>query len=514
MRFPSSVLIILLLQLWFIDHTYSFATDEELNKSIFTGKHKIYQFQLEEAMHAFRELQTQFPELPHGYFYESYIYAVLYSQDRTNRELDSLLKSSVNLALKKGEKFKEKYPDSPEAFYYLGATNGVMAIYHVLNSSYIKGYIHGRRGKNYLQDVVRIDSTYYDAYLGLGIFHYYVDLLPGILKFFAGILGFHGDRALGMREIKLTASHGQFFQPEGEFTYAVFRYFLEGEKQNSLQIFKRLHKSYPDNPALTLLMGYHYRRHGRIKLAESYFKKVSDSFTDQLPQITVMKYYNLGVCYYRMNQFEQSDQYFTRLLDTSLRKSPYYQAAIAFYKGLLAAVQSRPDLANHYFRMIHENKETQYWYNISRIYTDLPFDTVMQVFVMATNNVYSFQRKTAQSQIQWLIESLKQKNSTLKNSSMEYLIRDLQARFYFQKGEVEKAREIYESLMGDLNKFKDEFHRAWIYIAYARVLRELREWEESEKMLKKAGNTGDEYTLLIIEREKYILKNLQNNQKS
>jgi tetratricopeptide (TPR) repeat protein len=452
--------------------------------------------------------------LPHGYFYQSYIYALLYSQDRTNRQLDSLLKSSVDIALEKGNRYKKENPDNPEAFYYLGATNGILGIYHVLNSSYIKGYIHGRRGKNYLQDAIRIDSTYYDAYLGLGIFHYYVDLLPGILKLFAGILGFHGDRALGMKEIRLTASQGQFFKPEGEFTYAVFRYFLEGEKQNSLQIFKKLNQTYPENPALTLLIGYHYRRHGRIKLAEDYFKRVSESFTEQLPQITVMKYYNLGVCYYRMNKFPQADQYFNRLLDTSLRKSPYYVAAIAYYKGILAAVQNRKDLADHYFRMIRENKDTQYWYNISRIYTHLPFDTVMQVFIKATNNVYSFERKAAKSQILWLVSSLEQPGTALKNSYMEYLIRDLQARFYFQKGMVVEAKDVYESIIDNLNKFRDEFHRAWIYIAYARVLRELQEWEKSEKMLRKAENTGDEYTLLIIEREKYILKNLQNNRKS
>ena len=514
MRSHYFAFIILLLHFCFINSIYPFSQDDSLVSSIHSGKQKIYQFQLEQAMSAFRDVQTQYPDLPHGYFYESYIYAILYSQDRTNRDLDSLLKRSVNLALQKGEKYKDKDPDNPEAFYYLGATNGILAIYHVLNSSYIKGYIHGRRGKNYLQDAVKMDSTFYDAYLGLGIFHYYVDLLPGILKFFAGILGFYGDRALGIQEIKLTAAQGQFFQAEGEFTYAVFRYFLEGEKQKSLRIFKKLNKTYSENPALTLLIGYHYRRHGRIKLAERYFRNVSESFTDQLPQITVMKYYNLGVCYYRMNQFEQADKYFTQLLDTSLPKTPYYRAAIAYYKGILAGTLSRQDLSDYYFGMIYENKETQYWYNISRIYTELPFDTLMQVFIQASNNVYAFERNSAQSQIQWLVTYLEQNNKRLKNSSIEFLIRDLEARFYFQGGEVTKAQEIYKSLIDDLNKFKDEFHRAWIYIAYARVLRELQEWEKSKKMLNKAGNTGDEYTLLIIEREKYILKNLQDNRKS
>ena len=97
--------------------------------------------------------------------------------------------------------------------------------------------------------------------------------------------------------------------------------------------------------------------------------------------------------------------------------------------------------------MIYENKETQYWYNISRIYTDLPFDTLMQVFVKASNNVYAFERNSAQSQIQWLVTYLEQNNKRMKNSSIEFLIRDLEARFYFQGGEVTRAEKIYKSLM-------------------------------------------------------------------
>ncbi len=497
-------------------HKYSIASENasDLQSLLKDGKEEIYHFHLDKAIQTFQKVQERFPEYPHGYFYESYIYAILYSQDRTNKDMDSLLQSSVRLALEVGESYKEKYPLEPEAFYYLGATNGILGIYHVLNSSYVKGYIHGRRGKNYLEDAVSLDSTYYDAYLGLGIFHYYVDLLPGILKFFAGILGFHGDREQGMQEIRLTATQGQYFKIEGEFTFAVFRYFLEGDKHNSLQTFKKLHLEYQDNPALTLLIGYHYRRHGQITLAESYFRSVPEEYIGILPQIIVMKYYNLGVCYYRLNQFEKANQYFNRLLDTSLRKSQYYQAAIAYYKGILAALLSKPEEADYYFQMIYENKETQYWYNISRIHTELPFDTVMRVYLEASNNVYSFQRKKAQPQIEWLVGQLEQNPRTYHQTSMEYLIRDLQARYYFQGGRISEAKEIYEMIIADINHFKDEFHRAWVYIAYARVLRELEEWSMSEAMLKKAGNTGDEYTLLIIEREKYILKNLQSHRKS
>jgi tetratricopeptide (TPR) repeat protein len=428
--------------------------------------------------------------------------------------VDSLLLSNVKLAIKKGENYRKQNINEVESLYYLGVTNGILGIYHVLNSNYLKGYIHGRRGKIFLDDVVKKDSTYYDAYLGLGIFHYYVDLLPGILQFFAKILGFNGDRELGLQEIQLTMDRGQFFSTEGKFAYAMVRYFLEGDYHSTLSKFHQLHNKFPQNPAFTLIIGYHYRRHGQIKKAEKYFLQVGEVYKDKLPQIIVMKYYNLAVCYYRLNEFENAVQYFNRLLDTSLRKSRYYQAAIAHYKGVLAGLQSKPELSRHYFDLIYKNKETKYWYNISRFYANHQFDEVMKNYILANNNIYSLNRSAAEKNIEWLVSILESPGSELVKSDYRYLIRDVQARFAFQGGKASLAKEIYSKMIPDLDNFKDNFQRAWIYISYARVLRELKDWQASEKMLEKAKGSNDDYTIIIIEREKFILKNLQANVKS
>ncbi len=486
----------------------------DLVQMIHAGKVEIYRFQLDEALGIFRAVQQKFPDYPHGFFYEAYITAIYYSQDRTNSELDSLLQLTVRQAIHKGEKFRENTNSSAEALYYLGVSHGVLGIYHVLNSSYFQGYIHGRRGKNYLEQVVKTDSSYYDAYLGLGIYHYYVDLLPGIVKFFASILGFHGDRKAGMAEILQASRRGEFFQTEAEFTYAALRYFLEGDYSNSLQIFQKLNKKYPDNPALALMVGYHFRRYGRINNALSYFESISTRFSEKLPQIIVMKYYNLGVCYYRMNQFDRAEEYFNLLLDPTLRKSQYYQAALAYYKGLLSGIQSRQDLSGYYFKMIYDNKETQYWYNLSRMFAAFPIDTVMQRYLMAENAIYTYDRVNAGKHIQILVSILEGKGKVITNPYLPFLIRDVQAKLAFQNGQIQYSRELYAQMINNVGKLKDDFQTAWIYISYARVLRELRDWDQSQKMLEKAGSTNDEYTRLIIEREKYILKNRRENSKT
>ncbi len=486
---------------------------ETLYQLIDSGREEIYHFQFEKASEVFKMIQNEYPEYPHGYFYEAYIVALYYSQDKTNNLIDSLLQVTVKKSIEKAEKYHDMRQDDPEALYYKGVSHGVLGIYHVLNRNYLKGYIHGRRGKNFLEKAVKLDSTYYDAYLGLGIFHYYVDLLPGIIKIFASILGFHGDREQGMAEIELTANHGRFFNMEAKFTHATVQYFLEGDKWNSFQVFKDLQKKYPDNPALALMIGYHYRRSGQIQMALKYFNSISGHYEENLPQITVMKLYNLGVCYYRMNDFKQSEYYFNLLLDHSLRKSRYYQAALSYYKGILAGMRSDQELSLYYFNLIYEHKETQYWYYISRLYVTYPFNNVMQDFIVANNNVYIANLNEANQQVMDLINLLN-RDKTLQRSHMFFLIKDLHSRLAYRQGNISKAQQIYISFIDDLDDFNDKFHRAWIYISYAKVLRELNDWEGSNKMLEKALVIDDEYTRLIIERERFILKNQQKQSKT
>jgi hypothetical protein len=60
--------------------------------------------------------------------------------------------------------------------------------------------------------------------------------------------------------------------------------------------------------------------------------------------------------------------------------------------------------------------------------------------------------------------------------------------------------------INNVDKIDDEFQKAWIYIQYARILRELREWHAAEQYLKKATKCEDDYTKLIIERERFLIK--------
>ncbi len=181
---------------------------------------------------------------------------------------------------------------------------------------------------------------------------------------------------------------------------------------------------------------------------------------------------------------------------------------------MLAGLKFDQASADYYFGLIRYSQETQYWYHISRIYSKTPFDKTMRDYLIAENHAYTFQTALAIRETEALMKSLNENQSTILNRDFIFLVKDLEARLAFQQGQVQKSKQLFESFITELPKYEDEFQRAWIYIGYARVLRELEEWEGALKALKKAEATSDEYTRLIIEREKFILKKSQLNLRS
>lgn len=490
------------------------ADASSLDSLILHGKQQLYHFQLRQSIQTFRNVQKYYPRFPQGYFYEAYVLTLYYSQDETNEDLLAELNAVEDKALEIARSYLKKHPNQPEAHYYLGVTYGLKGIYHVLERNYLKGYIYGRKAKNYLNHTIEIDSTYTDAMLGLGIFHYYVDLLPGVVKFFAGILGFHGDRARGMREIRSTMKTGKFFHVEAEFVYATIRYFLEGDISGAMRLFNRLEVEYPDNPALTLVLGYHYRRMGNIRLARQYFNTVDDTYLVDLPQIFVIKQYNLGVCAYLLNDFKGANRYFNLLTSPAIRKSPYYVAALSYYKGLLAKLNFREEPAWNYFRKIPRQKNTQYWYHISRFWMEHSMDSTLYYYVIIENDIFTGKLETAWQRIRRLDHQIQAGRLMIPDDEIGVLLRDLKARYYFRRGRFKQAADIYRATIPDLNKVHDKFQRAWVYINYAKVLRYQKKWKLAEEMLDKARVSDDEYTRIIIEREKFILKRNTKSLKS
>ncbi len=483
----------------------------DLDHQLMRGKQAIYRGYVDVAETIFARVIRSYPEYPHGYFNQAFLKLLYFSQDMTNDTLLNDLRRATELTLAVARRYQETHPGNPDASFHLGVSYGIYAIIAVLERDYLDAYRFARRAKGFLEKTVQLDSSYNDAYLGLGLFHYYVALLPGVVRFFADLLGFEGDRRKGIQEVVRTMEYGHFLAEEARFMYYFIRYFLEGYEELGANGFRLLSVEYPDNPVPHLVLGYHYRRTGYLEEAWATFQQAPERLRHRLPQLIVIKYYNLAVLAFEMNRYEQAEHLFNQLAALPLRKTRYYQAAIDFYRGLLADLKMNHATARQFYARIPDNKKTRFWFHNKRMLEKYPPDNFLADYFWALHLFNWRKFRQAHDYLQPVLQRL-ENGAAPNNPNLPFLLRDLLAYSKVALGQIDQGLSIYNTLIPQLKHMPDKYHRAWIQIHFARCLRIAGQYGKALKVLKAVNPGNDTYTKVILEREKFVVKSTQNQE--
>jgi hypothetical protein len=114
----------------------------------------------------------------------------------------------------------------------------------------------GVEGRKHLLRCIELDPSMADAYMGLGLYNYYVDTLSGmakVLRFFMGIPG--GDKRVGLRQLETAATKGELTQAEARFNMAKNLRNYDRDYARAAEAAAPLMSEFPDNPLFLLLSG-------------------------------------------------------------------------------------------------------------------------------------------------------------------------------------------------------------------------------------------------------------------
>jgi tetratricopeptide (TPR) repeat protein len=143
-----------------------------------------------------------------------------------------------------------------------------------------------RAGVNARSEMLRaldLDPEMGDATAALGLYNYYVDTLPGIvrvLRFFMGIPG--GDKQKGVQQMKEGMTHGVLLAVDIRFALARGLRQYDEKYQEALDVAEPLGERYPQNAIFQLLLGNLNTELGRRERAAVHFRAaLSDAVPDE-----------------------------------------------------------------------------------------------------------------------------------------------------------------------------------------------------------------------------------------
>lgn len=221
------------------------------------------------------ELIKMDPDHPAGYFLKAAIYDNIildYLDYRFEEPFEDIVDKAIKLGTKKLKYIdKNKLPPDHWLHFYLGGSLGFRGLHRFFKSEWFAAFSDGLNGVDHLVQCLEINKEIYDAYYGLGNFHYWVSAKSRFLWFLPFI---KDQREQGLKELSLAIHKGLYTSVEAR--YAVLR-IQNNEKlyKGALRNADKLINDYPEDVFAYDQKGYALRG---MKL----WKEAADNYSKQI----------------------------------------------------------------------------------------------------------------------------------------------------------------------------------------------------------------------------------------
>ncbi len=413
----------------------------------YEGVELAYNMDFDAAIQRFDNVIASDPENPHGYLLKAVCNYYLYLVDMDDEVREKRFQKAVSRAIEVGKKKLRNAPGDIDALFYLGTSYIYLAAFHGETNSWLRAYWYGKEGLNYLKSVIERDPEYYDAYLGLGLYHYYADVMPKLVKAVSYLLGVEADRPKGLAELNLVREKGAFARTEATFFLSYIFLYVEKEHAKALPLLQELTAAYPQNPVFHIVLGDAYRKFGRhTQAVETYKKAASDRNYSLYPGLVNTSHYLLGNIYFEMNEFERAIQSYARAVESAKQVTRNKESVYAW--GLYKQGEC--------FDILGDTETAQRFYAAIR----------------KEHNKNAFEKAQLR----------------LKNGLRRVDAEILQAKNYIITRNFDTAIQTYERLLQRLSANNIEYPRSRapeIYYYLGRVRSEQRAWNEAINDFKK-----------------------------
>lgn len=206
-----------------------------------------------EALTLVHQQQALHPNGPKYFFYEAAIQFskrpyISYTGPCLGRRArhDSLMQAIIKIATPAIDEFENRQFSNAEKMYMAGLY-GYRGRAYGDQSAWFSTFRDGLKGRRLLDELIKTDSTDHNPKLGTGIFYYYTERLSGVIGLVAKILGFSGDRARGLKDLKESFEHGTYVRPESAITLLDAYVSFEDNERAGMPYFRWMIDHYPDN---------------------------------------------------------------------------------------------------------------------------------------------------------------------------------------------------------------------------------------------------------------------------
>ncbi len=195
------------------------------------------------AIEKIENLINNEPDNPLGYFLLGSVFQTI-SEEFRNDSLKTKITENLEKAIKLSKQRFENEPQNPNWPFICGAAYGYRALHRAFHGGWWGAFQDGLKCSSNLKKALKIDSTYYDAYLGLGAYHYHKTVKS---KAFLWLPFVADKREQGIEELRICVDSG-FLATHSARESLLRIYFEEKRYEELLMLADSLEKLTPNDP--------------------------------------------------------------------------------------------------------------------------------------------------------------------------------------------------------------------------------------------------------------------------
>ncbi len=332
-------------------YSQSILSNKRVAKQVLKGLDETFKFNFDKSEKIFDDLIEKYPESPVGYHFKSIPYLWRFLDNKNDSDLVTF-EALSDSAIDKSLVVLEETPNDPYTFYLLGSAYSFRAMASARKMSYLDVVWSTKKSYSYLNDVLAIDSTFYDAYLGLGLYNFMVAQTPPALKWAMDITGISGDADIGIEYLKLASEKGRFSKVGAEFYLSqVVSEFYEDYGQ-AYKLLSKLNKKYKKN----MLFGYSLAllqvKMKKLNDAEKTLKYVFTNADTSFNQLLTYSNLLLGNIHFYKNEFDTAKYFYAGFINNT--QENFFKGFAAFRLGLCCTFTGDSLEAKKYFELSGE----------------------------------------------------------------------------------------------------------------------------------------------------------------
>ena len=357
----------------------------------------------------------------------------------------------MDQTIERAKELEKRNKDNILALFWLGAGYGYKARHHSVKGNWWAAYRNGKRTKHYFERVVSLAPDDYDPYLGLGIYHYYAEVVPKIIRIFDFILNMGGDKDLGLKELETTLDRGFFTKNEAKFFLVDIFLNYENRPWDALPFLVDLTYRFPGNKGFKWQLAelytklLHHDAAARIwrELADTYSND-SDGSGDSEKRATALV--NLGEQTLRTGKFAEAQSILHQVVKMSDRLDPTLLSRAHYALALILDLSGEKDEAlHHYEKVVEIGQGEMVKISKERVKSrdELPLEILHTCLeILATADTSDKRVKSFTDQVNKRLSTSNQKEQNLYFSTMENV-----GKYYLFHGLPSRAENIFTEIL-------------------------------------------------------------------